>query len=139
MPAGAYGVDTQGVQVDETSSATKLWALILGALQGAGGGGGGAENVNLAQVGGVPVASPLPVTPTPPSVTPHSVNVPASTTQTIPTGAKGWTVAILTGTATINGAAALPAGFSDSDTNTLAAGFDVVTASASTAYVRWNT
>jgi hypothetical protein len=54
MPTGSYGCDTQGVQVDETSSATKLWALILGALQGIlglGGGGGGGGTVSINQTG----------------------------------------------------------------------------------------
>jgi hypothetical protein len=50
MPAGSYGFDTNGKQIDETSSATRIWALILGALQalvGAGGGGGGSTNSTI--------------------------------------------------------------------------------------------
>lgn len=74
------------------------------------------------------------------SVTPHaSIVVPASTSQVIPTGAKGWTVTVLTGTATVNGAAAMPAGFSDSDPYTTLADITVTPDAASTAYVRWNT
>ncbi len=72
------------------------------------------------------------------TVTATSVAVPQSTTGTIPAGAKGWTFTILTGTATFNGVASLPAGFSESDVNTLAASITYVTASASTAYVRYN-
>lgn len=70
-------------------------------------------------------------------VTQNSFAVAASGTRNIPTGAKGWTVTILTGTATINGVASLPAGFSDYSEKALVAGFDVVCASSSTAYVRY--
>lgn len=73
------------------------------------------------------------------TVTAHTVLQGASSTQVIPIGAKGWTVSIITGTASIGAATGLPAGFSDADTNTLAATISVVTSSASSAYVRWNT
>lgn len=68
-----------------------------------------------------------------------SIIVPASTTQSIPIGAREWTVTVLTGTATINGAAGLPAGFSDSGVSALTAPISVTTAATSTAYVRWGT
>lgn len=74
-----------------------------------------------------------------PAVTQHSVKLGASATQTIPTGAKEWTWGILTGTATVNGAAGLLAGSSDSSDKPLAAGFDVSTDAASSAFVRWAT
>lgn len=70
--------------------------------------------------------------------TPHPVSLGASATQVIPIGAKGWTITVITGTATINGAS-VPAGFSDSDDGPLAAAITVITAAASSAYVRWNT
>lgn len=73
------------------------------------------------------------------SVTLHTALLGASATQAIPTGAKGYLVAIITGTATVNGTASVPAGISLSDANTLAAGFSVVTDSASSAFVAWNT
>lgn len=77
---------------------------------------------------------------TPQSVTQAtSVIVAASTSQVIPIGAKEWTVTVLTGTATVNGAAACPAGFSDGSTKTLLNTVTVTCASASTAYVRWAT
>lgn len=74
---------------------------------------------------------------TPQSVTPHFVLLSASS-QVIPIDAKGWTVSILTGTGSIGGVA-VPAGVSDSDTNTLFATVTIVADAASTAYVRWNT
>ncbi len=72
------------------------------------------------------------------TVTPHVVLLGASDSQVIPIGAKGWTVSFLTGTGTVGGAA-VPAGFSDSDPNPLAATLTIATDSASSAYVRWNT
>lgn len=82
--------------------------------------------------GGIPV--------TPQSVTQQpSVIVPASTSQVIPIGAKEWTVSVLTGTATVNGAAGCPAGFSDGSTQTLLNTVTITTAATSTAYVRWAT
>lgn len=73
------------------------------------------------------------------TVTIVSAAVGASGSGTIPIGAKGWTFTVLTGTATFNGAASLPAGFSESDVNTLTAAIAYSTASASSAYVRYNT
>lgn len=71
-------------------------------------------------------------------VTPHFVLLGASASQTIPSGARGWTVTFLTGTGTI-GTRAVPAGFSDSSEQTLAASIAVTTDAASSGYVRWNT
>ena len=62
----------------------------------------------------------------------------AGQSQVIPVGAKGWTATILTGTGTI-GAKAVPAGFSDSDDNTLLATVTITTDTPGTAYVRWLT
>lgn len=62
----------------------------------------------------------------------------ASTTKSIPTGAKGYLISVITGTATINGHGSIPPG-TISDSQTLAAGFDVVTDAASSALVCWNT
>ncbi len=73
-----------------------------------------------------------------PAVTPHIVVLDAEETQVIPIGAKGWTFSVLTGTATVNGET-VPAGFSDSDSQPLAATITVITAAASSAYIRWNT
>lgn len=73
------------------------------------------------------------------SVAHHEILLGASATQIIPIGAKGWTVSVLTGTATVGSAAALPAGFSDNDPNTLTNTLTITTAAASSAYVRWNT
>lgn len=95
----------------------------FGASPASGGGGGG-----------IPVTGQ--------TVTAVPKNVGASASQVIPAGAKGWTVSCITGTITIacgaNSASALPAGFSDGDTNTTAADITITTASASSAYVRWN-
>lgn len=82
----------------------------------------------------------IPVTPQTVTASPH--NLAASTSITIPAGAKGWTVSCLTGTLSIvcgTTASALPAGLSDGDANTTAVDITITTASASTAYVRWNT
>lgn len=68
-----------------------------------------------------------------------SVIVPQSTSQVIPIGAKEWTVSVLTGTVTVNGAAGCPAGFSDGSDKTLLNTVTITTASSSTAYVRWAT
>lgn len=75
---------------------------------------------------------------TDPSVTPNIQLIPASTTVSIPIGAKGWTVTFLTGTGTVDGAAVL-AGFSDSDNKVLLAAISVHTDAASSAYLRYNT
>lgn len=73
------------------------------------------------------------------TVTLHTVLLGASNSQTIPAGAKGYFFAILSGTATVNGTGAVPAGVSLGDANTLAASFTVATDSASSAFVAWNT
>ncbi len=74
------------------------------------------------------------------SITQHpSIIVPQGTSQVIPKGAKEWTVTVLTGTATINGAAGCPVGFSDGSDKTLLNDVTITTASTSTAYVRWAT
>lgn len=90
--------------------------------------------------------NPLPVTGPvggilviPQTVNVVSVGVSENTTGSIPIGAKGWTFTVRAGTATFNGVAGLPAGFSDSDPNTLAVAISYTTAAASTAYVRYNT
>lgn len=57
----------------------------------------------------------------------------------IPAGAKGWTVSVIAGTASIGGAGPLPAGFSDSDPNLLNSSLNVTTNIGGSAYVRWNT
>lgn len=74
-----------------------------------------------------------------PTVTSVSVAVPQSTSGSIPAGAKGWTFTVLTGTATFNGVAGLPASFSDSDPNVTGAAISYATAGTSTAYVRYGT
>lgn len=70
-------------------------------------------------------------------VTPHPHAMGASASYTIPAGAKGWTISYFTGTGTVGGAA-VPAGFSDSDSQTLTANLIVTTDSGSSAYVRYN-
>lgn len=80
----------------------------------------------------------LPVVPTAQTVTRHSVLLSASP-QLIPTGAKGYGFTVITGTASDGTVSGLPAGFSQSDANTLAAGFTVTAAAASTCFVYWNT
>lgn len=54
---GAWGNDVNGNQVNQTNSATSIWALILGALQQivalGGGGGGGGGNVTIVGPGTV--------------------------------------------------------------------------------------
>lgn len=62
-----------------------------------------------------------------------------STGVSIPAGSKGWTVTVLAGTGQIGSASPLPAGFSDSDPNTLASALAVTAGSSSSVYVRWNT
>lgn len=80
----------------------------------------------------------LPVVPTATPVTRHSVLLSASA-QAIPTGARGYGFTVITGTASDGTASGLPAGFSQSDDKTLAAGFTVTAAAASTCFVYWNT
>jgi len=94
---------------------------ILLALGGGGAGGGGS---------GLPVV--------PQTITPTSAVKTAGQSGAIPAGAKGWTFTVLTGTATFNGAAGLPAGFSDSDPNTLAVAISYALDTPGTAYVRYN-
>lgn len=123
VTAKETGAGPNAIPTTETMSVAAWGAATLaggtyGALKTSGAGGGSS-----------PAGAPVTVT---------SAIVPQSTTATIPIGAKGWTFTVLTGTATFNGAAALPAGFSDSDVNTLAAAISYTTASASTAYVRYN-
>lgn len=121
---GQYGYDWEGNLITDPTPIQRTLAHILGALQklvsfGGGGGGGG--------------GSPSPITQA------ASIKVPASTTQAIPIGAREWTITILTGTATFNGAAGLPAGFSDSGEAALVAEISITTDATSTAYVRWGT
>lgn len=75
-----------------------------------------------------------------PTVTRHSILLDSGGTaaQIIPTGAKGYGFTVVTGTASDGTASGLPAGLSQSDANTLAAGF-TVTASGGTTFVYWNT
>lgn len=62
MPNGSYGYDVNGQQVTSTNSATNIWALMLGALQGilSGGGGGGGGNVTI--VGTTPTGNTVATT-----------------------------------------------------------------------------
>lgn len=126
VTATAPGADGNGIPLSETMT-NAAWGAgttvggISASLQVTGAGGGA-----------------IPVTPQ--SVTQQpSVIVPASTSQVIPIGAKEWTVSVLTGTATVNGAAGCPAGFSDGSTQTLLNTVTITTAATSTAYVRWAT
>ncbi len=57
----------------------------------------------------------------------------------IPVGAKEWTVSIWTGTATVNGAAGCPAGFSDGSTKINAATITIAFDTPGTGYVRYST
>lgn len=86
----------------------------------------------------VPVSGTLAITE--PTVTRHSILLDSGGTasQLIPTGAKGYSFTVITGTASDGTASGLPAGFSNGDVNTLAAGF-TVTASGGTTFVAWNT
>lgn len=94
---------------------------ILAALTGGAGGSGSP---------GIPVTQPI--------VAPTIALKTAGQSGTIPAGAKGWTFTVITGTATFGGAA-VPAGFSDSDANTLAAAISYSFDTPGTGYVRWNT
>ena len=71
------------------------------------------------------------------NVTPNFISLGASTSGTIPINAKGWTVTILTGSATIGGQNVL-AGFSDEDKNSPLAAIIISTGSSSSAYIRYN-
>lgn len=57
----------------------------------------------------------------------------------IPAGAKEWTVSIWTGTATVNGAAGCPAGFSDGSEKANAATITIAFDTPGTGYVRYAT
>lgn len=70
-------------------------------------------------------------------ITPHFHAMGASVSFTIPMGSKGWTISYFTGTGTVGGVA-VPAGFSDSDSGTLATDLAVTTDATSSAYVRYN-
>lgn len=63
----------------------------------------------------------------------------ASTTVTVPAGAKGYLITVMTGTATIAGVAAIPAGITFSSSRVVAVAIAVTTASASSAVVAWET
>lgn len=96
------------------------------------------KKILLALGGGTSGAAGIVVTP--PTVTRHSILLDSGGTaaQAIPTGAKGYGFTVITGTASDGTASGLPVGFSQSDPNTLAAGF-TVTASGGTTFVFWNT
>lgn len=120
------GADGNGIATTETM-ANAAWGAATTT-------GGVSASLQVTGPGG----SAIPVTPQ--SVTQQqSVIVPAGTSQVIPIGAKEWTVSVLTGTATVNGAAGCPAGFSDGSTQTLLNTVTITTAATSTAYVRWAT
>lgn len=63
----------------------------------------------------------------------------ASASVTIPAGAKGYQISILTGTATVKGTALIPAGVTISSDREQAASITVTTAAASSALVVWET
>lgn len=111
----------------------QLQGVPLGTSDGSSTGAVGVKIVGAGTGGAINVVS------VPQTVTLHTALLGASATQAIPTGAKGYLVSILTGTATVNTTASCPAGLFLSDSNTLAAGFSVVTDSASSAFVAWNT
>ena len=75
---------------------------------------------------------------TQPSVTAVFVSVAASTSGSIPIGAKGWAFAVLSGSGTFGGVS-ISAGFSDTDDKTLLNAINYTTNTGSTAYVRYNT
>lgn len=119
---GQFGYNDLGQIVAGNNNTNYILSLMLGALQqmigSSGGGAGGGITVNY------------------PSVTGHSSIV--SGAGTIPPNSKGWTFTVLTGPiASFNGAASLPAGFSDSDPNPNAAAISY-DATGGTAYVRYN-
>lgn len=66
-----------------------------------------------------------------------NANVGASASATIPAGARNWSVVVITGTATVGSASALPAGFALNDAGPLNADLTVTTDAASTAYVQY--
>lgn len=63
----------------------------------------------------------------------------ASATATVPAGAKGYLITIMTGTATVAGVAAIPVGITFSSSRVVATAIVVTTASASSAVVAWET
>ena len=71
------------------------------------------------------------------NVTPTFINLSALTSGTIPINAKGWTVSIIRGTATINGLV-VKGGFSDSDHNLTLSPIIIISGSSSTVYIRYN-
>ncbi len=71
------------------------------------------------------------------AVTPVIASLGNGNTAVIPVGAKGWTVSVLAGVATINGIQ-VPTGFSDSDTGTVATAITVIGGAAASVYVRYN-
>lgn len=97
---------------------------------------GGNAGVTLLDVGAN--CSPLQVTVTPTTVTPHFFAAVASSTTTIPIGAIGASVLILTGTGTLN-AVDQPVGVPWTEPNKLAATVTLVLASASTARIYYGT
>lgn len=88
-------------------------------------------------------ATPLPVTfgatPVPSTTTQVSAAKTAGQSVTIPAAAKEWTVTVWTGTATINGAAGCPAGFSDGSDKANAASITITFDTPGTGYVRYAT
>lgn len=81
--------------------------------------------------GGIPLTSQ--------TVTRVPFKIGASGTQLIPTGAKGYGWTVTAGTASDGTVTDYPVGYSQSDANTLAAGFTLTTASASAVYGYYNT
>ena len=71
------------------------------------------------------------------NVTPNFINLGPSTSGTIPTNSRGWTIAITAGTAVIAGQS-VQAGFSDSSPNQTTAPIVVTTNVGSIAYIRYN-
>jgi hypothetical protein len=63
----------------------------------------------------------------------------AAASATVPVGAKGYVITVMTGTATIAGVAAIPAGITFSSNRVVATAIVVLTAAASSAVVAWET
>jgi hypothetical protein len=111
-----YNATTVPHVEDDVDDLLRKIALSLSNSGGGGGGGGGG---------------------TPAPVIPHFHYMDQSESFTIPSGSKGWTSTILTGTGSIGGVT-VSAGFSDSDAGTTAADITIQTFEGSTAYVRYN-